>query len=379
MEQQSVIYKNILENMSDGVMTVDLKGSIITFNPAAQAILEIKEEDILNNHFGELFLVPPENDDFYQTILDAIYESSTTHSRIVEYHRGKRTKILSVTTSFLKMWSGIQEEKIGVIAVFSDITERIKMEEAMREKDRIEHQLEIARGIQRGLLPNHKLPVKNFDISGWNQAAEQTGGDYYDWFTLPDGQMFITIADVTGHGIAPALIVSVCRAYFRALIRDSIDIKSSVSLINDLVAQDIPSHSFITTVVSILDPEASTMELFSAGHGPLFYYAAETKKIDIWPADDVPLGILKGLHVKSTRKILFSSGDILVLVTDGFFEWADKGDKQFGEERVAHAITSRCHLSADEIISGLYKDVLHFSQGTKQMDDLTAVVIKCLK
>lgn len=376
MEQESVIYKNILENMSDGVMTVDLKSSIITFNQAAEAILEIKKEDSLSKNFGELFLVYAENNDFNQTIFDAIYESSITHRRVVNYRTGDKIKILSVTTSFLKKWTDREVDKIGVIAVFSDITERKKMEEALREKERIEHQLEIARDIQRGLLPTEKPPGKNFDISGWNQAADQTGGDYFDWFPLPDDQTVITIADATGHGIAPALIVSACRAYFRALFKDSADIKSTISLISDLLSQDIPSHTFVTAVVSILNHQDSTMELFSAGHGPLFFYHANSQTVDVWPADDVPLGIIKGLTVESSRKIVFSPGDILVLVTDGFFEWADRDNILFGEERLIQAIRAYSHLSSDEIISALYEDVLTFSQGTPQMDDLTAVVIK---
>ena len=157
MKQESVIYKNILENMSDGVMTVDLRSSIITFNPAAEAILEIKKEDILSKNFGELFLVYPENDDFNQTIFDAIYESSISHRRVVNYRTGEKIKILSVTTSFLKTWTDRGEEKIGVITVFSDITERKKMEAALKEKERIEHQLEIAHNIQRG--QHHQRPV----------------------------------------------------------------------------------------------------------------------------------------------------------------------------------------------------------------------------
>ena len=89
--------------------------------------------------------------------------------------------------------------------------------ETRRKLDSIEHDLNIARSIQMGLLPKEPPKAEGYDIAGWSQPAQQTGGDYYDWLELPDGKIFFTIADATGHGIGPALMVAVCRAYFRAI------------------------------------------------------------------------------------------------------------------------------------------------------------------
>ena len=93
------IFKSILENMHDGVISIDLNGVITTFNPAAEAILEIARERTLNQKFAQLFLDFPENDDFNQTVLDAIYESSVSHNRVVAFQTGNRLKTLALTTS----------------------------------------------------------------------------------------------------------------------------------------------------------------------------------------------------------------------------------------------------------------------------------------
>lgn len=129
MERDSIIADRILDDMTDGVLAVDLSGRIVTFNPAAEKILGISRETALGSSFGELFLLAEENDDFNQTILDAIYESSTSHNRIVSFADGQRRTTLALTTTFLKAGDG-SDRKVGVIAVFSDITELQALQDA---------------------------------------------------------------------------------------------------------------------------------------------------------------------------------------------------------------------------------------------------------
>ncbi|MBW2615624.1 MAG: PAS domain S-box protein [Deltaproteobacteria bacterium] len=130
MEQKSIIYKNILENMSDGVMTIDLKGQIITFNPAAASILGLKEEDVLGKKFAQVFFEYEGNDDFNQAILDAIYESNVGHRAMVDFDTGEKIVSLALSTSFLQDRRGSDLEKVAVIAVFSDVTEVKKLRDA---------------------------------------------------------------------------------------------------------------------------------------------------------------------------------------------------------------------------------------------------------
>jgi RND family efflux transporter MFP subunit len=128
MEQETIVAGRILADMSDGVMTINLAGQIITFNPAASRILGIRQEDALEKNFGELFLLAEENDDFNQTILDAIYESSISHNRIVPFSHNGQQSILSLTTTFLQAEDGTGQ-RMGVIAVFNDITELQTLQE----------------------------------------------------------------------------------------------------------------------------------------------------------------------------------------------------------------------------------------------------------
>lgn len=141
MERDSIISSRILDDMRDGVVAVDLSGQIITFNLAAAKILGIRPEDALARSFSDVFLLAEENDDFTQTILDAIYETSTSHNRIVPFKNNGKYSTLALTTTFLKAADGTGR-RMGVIAVFNDITELQalqKAEERLAEELKAKH------------------------------------------------------------------------------------------------------------------------------------------------------------------------------------------------------------------------------------------------
>lgn len=128
MEQNSIIADRILSDMTDGVMSVDLEGRIVTFNAAASQILGIQVEEAASRRFGEVFLALEGADEFCQAILDAVYESSISHNRSVPFSNNGKSSLLTLTTTFLKAEE--TGERIGVIAVFSDITELQALQEA---------------------------------------------------------------------------------------------------------------------------------------------------------------------------------------------------------------------------------------------------------
>ena len=248
--------------------------------------------------------------------------------------------------------------------------------ETQRQVERLKHDLEIARSIQQSLLPAGAPEIEGFEIAGWNLPADQTGGDYYDWHFLPNGQLLVVLGDATGHGIGPALLSSVCRAYVRATFTPELDMLTAMQRVNAALNQDVGPRRFVTFVATICTPGSSRLELLSAGHGPLFLYWLRDDRFDAMPAQGLPLGLMPDLGSDPPKVLEFNSGDLLVITTDGFFEWANAQEEQFGEERMEDVIRASRNKPPAEIISALYKAVIEFSGGTAQDDDLTAVVIK---
>ncbi|UCG33635.1 MAG: PP2C family protein-serine/threonine phosphatase, partial [Phycisphaerales bacterium] len=221
-------------------------------------------------------------------------------------------------------------------------------------KLKIERDLSIARNIQQGLLPAEQPDIAGFELAGWSQPADQTGGDYYDWQTLPDGRIAISLADVTGHGIGPALVTAVCRAYARASFPSGTDLGTLMDRINNLLVEDLPPDRFVTFVVGILDPAKARVQVLSAGHGPLFVYKAGEGTLLDYRAHGIPFGVADGFEYGSPQEIDFEPGDMLILVTDGFFEWANAGGEEFGIERLGATIREAKDLPPAEIIEKLY-------------------------
>ena len=121
------------------------------------------------------------------------------------------------------------------------------------------------------------------------------------------------------------------------------------------------------------------MELLSAGQGPLFTYLLHEDRIESMGAQGLPLGILPMLNSDPSQFLELRPGDILLLVTDGLYEWENSHGDQFGPQRLETVVRGARDLAPEGIIDALYKAVLEFSDGTKQQDDLTMVVIKCCK
>ena len=248
--------------------------------------------------------------------------------------------------------------------------------ETRRKMEHLQHDLEVARSIQQSLLPKSMPQVPGFDIAAWNKPADQTGGDYYDWQALPDGRVLVALADVTGHGIGPALLASVCRAYARVSFGQQSDFLQAMEQINKAVGADVGEGRFLTFVAAILRPDSSEVKLLSAGPAPLFLYWLKQDRFETMEAQGLPLGISPDFFSEPPRTLQFASGDPLLLVTDGFFEWANTAEELFGNERLEHSVRGARDKCTAEIISILYKDVIHFAGGTSQKDDLTAIVIK---
>lgn len=244
------------------------------------------------------------------------------------------------------------------------------------EKQKLERDLDIARTIQQQLLPDESPRVQGFDIAGWNKPAEQTGGDAFDFMPLDSGRLAITIADATGHGIGPALVIAECRALLRATAVSHQDPDQIMARVNDLLVMDLPSDRFVTCFFGLLDPEEAVLRYCSGGHGPLLHYRAADQRTTELLATGVPLGIMPSMDFATADPIVFEPGDMMVLVTDGFFEWLGPDDEQFGTERIVDVIRRNKDMPSAELIETLYREVIRFAAGTQQADDLTAVIIK---
>jgi len=184
------------------------------------------------------------------------------------------------------------------------------------------------------------------------------------------------VADVSGHGIGPALCMAACRPYARAIFAAEPELRCAFARLSRLLYEDLPSEKFVTMAAGLLDPGDATLELISAGHGPLLFYLSAENRFRNYDAQGFPLGLMPDAGYSSPHALKFSRGDILALVTDGFIEWANPQGEEFGQNRLKEVIRANRNQSAATIISEIHSSIVDFAGTSPQQDDLTALIVK---
>jgi len=272
-------------------------------------------------------------------------------------------------------FTSADEELARVLSAQAGVAlDRGRLLEEYAEKQRMQRDLDIAREIQQGMLPKHNPVVEGYEIAGWNRSADETGGDAYDFIRLDDGRLALFLADATGHGVGPALIVAQCRALLRALLSVTRELRAVAARVNDLLADDLATDRFVTAFIGLLDPRTHTLEYVAGGQGPLILVQAAG--VESRPANALPLAVVPGAEFEAPGQMHFSPGTTLVLLTDGFYETTDPDGQQFGEQRVIELIQRRTDTPLADLIRELHAAVEQFRRGRPQADDLTAVLVR---
>jgi sigma-B regulation protein RsbU (phosphoserine phosphatase) len=252
--------------------------------------------------------------------------------------------------------------------------ERTRLHEEVLEKRRLEEEVTIGQRIQRTFLPERNPELPNFDIAGANYSSELVGGDYYDFIRIADQQMGIVVGDVSGKGIAAALIMASFRASLIAEIRNNYAIRTIMTKVNRLLWESVEADRFVTALYGVLDITARRFTYVNAGHNPGFLYRAAADRFDSLDATGPLLGTLQTVSFKE-RTVEIGPGDVLVLYTDGVTEAMNGSQEFFGEERLQEVVRRRKAEPAALVVRGIWDAVREFRQGD-QDDDLTIVVLR---
>jgi len=253
--------------------------------------------------------------------------------------------------------------------------QRAKLIEHYVAKQEMQRAMEIAREIQRALLPDGPPLITGFDVAGFSESADDTGGDTFDFLQLQDGRWLLDVADASGHGVGPALVIAQTRAMLRAIAMQGRDVSTILATANDLLCRDLQGR-FVTCFLGMLDPITSGVTYASAGHGPLLFYDYQADEFDELAATGLPMGVMEEADYEKVVARQFKSGDFAAITTDGFFEAENVDGEMFGIGRLRELLRDNRDLPAAEMIAGICKATEEFTRGMKQADDLTVIVIK---
>lgn len=243
----------------------------------------------------------------------------------------------------------------------------------------MQNELQLASEIQKNLLPSPLPDLYGYEIAAFNKPATQTGGDYYDCMHIKSGQTIFMIADVTGHGVGPALITASSRAYFRAILEQQSQLKELVQQANNLLHKDMFAGRFITLAAFILDSTSHRIKYISTGHGPTLIIRNEAEKVETLSAQSIPLGVDDPIILEDIIETVLLPGDLVVMFSDGCYEGKNSNDETFGLERLTELLEINKHKSVNDIAMIFQTVMREFRLDTLQSDDMTMLLLKRLE
>jgi sigma-B regulation protein RsbU (phosphoserine phosphatase) len=271
---------------------------------------------------------------------------------------------------------GAVASQTGLALENAELTENIRREIAQRE--RLDRELEIAREVQQRLFPQVLPVVRGLDFAGYCRPALGVGGDYYDFIRLPDGCLGFAIGDVSGKGIAAALMMATLQASLRAQVtRPGGTLSEMIQHINRLVYEASAANRYATFFYAQYDPEKRRLYYVNAGHNPpiLYRHQAGNECVERMKAGGTVIGLFPEFPYEESSCEL-APGDLFVAFTDGISEAMNTDDDEFGEERLLE-ILRQCHCrSAADTISCIIDCVDEFTAGAPQHDDMTLLVMR---
>ena len=337
--------------------------------------------------------------------LDLLGEA-TMDNRAVKVYRNKKLKIhiqndvlnfsfssLAIaplrvknrTTGYLflaiKKDSVFEDDDIRTVEAFANSAamalENARMLETRLEKERLLKELDVARVIQRRLLPQTPPKTARADIAVFFSPAYEVGGDYYDFFLLDDRRLGFVIADVSGKGLAAAFIMAELKGVFESLAGVVTEPGRLLAKANSVLRKSLEKNRFVSATYGLIDPQAMVLRIARAGHMPFFLSSGgriETYRPPglVLGAADEPLFSEK----LGEKSIALRTGDMIVFITDGISEAKNLTGSEFGYERLRSVIQSNPDAGAEALMKLIMDEVKAFANQPVQHDDITLLVIQ---
>lgn len=243
------------------------------------------------------------------------------------------------------------------------------------DKEGLLKELEIARRLQRRLLPEQAPEMEGIDIAAENLPAREVGGDFYDFVPVTKDAWGFVIADVSGKGMAAAMFMGLTRTIVRASTTGTLQIAAALQQANELVCRDSTSGMFVTLFYTVLEPDRKKMKYVNAGHNPPLLFRKDHAEMIALKGKGIALGVKNSITLEE-REMDLRDGDLLVLYTDGITEAINEKGEAFGEQRMVQVIRENSALPAAELIRRIQDAVISFAGTQPQYDDITLLILK---
>ena len=272
----------------------------------------------------------------------------------------------------------IDQRRLNILSGIAHQTalalENSRLQAEATAAERIERELEVARGIQTSFLPETFPNVAGWEVAAVYRAARQVGGDFYDFFPIDDYHWAMVVADVADKGVPAALFLALSRTLLRAVGTNRQAPADTLARVNDLLLRDTRSELFVTVWYGLWNSQTGQVRFSSAGHNPPLLVRADGT-VQQLHVKGIALGVIPNITLQE-EEIILEPGDVLIAYTDGVTEALRSDKAEFGVMGLQSALAGLRTRSADDIARGVLKAVDAFAAGEPQFDDVTMIVLK---
>ena len=250
---------------------------------------------------------------------------------------------------------------------------------AAGEKHALDHDIQIAREIQKILLPSTPTDLPGFELRGLNLPARTLSGDYFDFLPVDDDHLGIVIADVSGKGVPASLIMAMCRSAVRIQSRGELSPAALLRGVNRQLYPDMKQDMFISMAYVVLDRRTGEAVVARAGHDAPLLYRASGGVVETLNPKGMAVGIDSGTvfdRICADQSFRLEAGDLLLLYTDGLTEALDASGHEFGLDRVREELSLEAPLGASSTLERLARSVRSFAGDAPQHDDITLIALR---
>jgi len=269
-------------------------------------------------------------------------------------------------------------EQFWISGLFGRATQNLVLTDRLKQAyDVVDHELRVVADIQRSLLPKTLPEIPGVELATFYRTSQWAGGDYYDFFPLPQGRWGFLIADVSGHGTPAAVMMAILHSLAHGHPGHPDPPSALLKHVNDRLASTYTTENevFVTAFYGVYDPASRTLTYARAGHNPpRVRRCSQGEVVSLEDVGGPPLGLFEGLEYQEST-VTLAPGDFFILYTDGVTEAMNARDEQYGLERL-DPVLSRCGLSVKQMMDALLQDVDAFTGGLPPHDDQTLVIAK---
>ena len=289
----------------------------------------------------------------------------------------RRDELGRLIHTFQTMAREVQARREHLEALVAERTLDLEQKNALLDEAnrRMEDELSVAHSLQHAILPKNLPPDTAYSGDAVMTPAREMAGDFYDYFTLPDGRLGLVIADVSGKGVAAAFFMAITRTVMRTAAQEIDDAGTCMRLVNDRISSENPHDLFVTLFYGILDPSTGHLTYANAGHNAPFLIrhggAIETLPL----TGGIAVGVLPALDYEE-NDVRLDIGDTLFLYTDGISEAMNLQGETFDESRLESVLSIGPGAPVDTVIGNVTLAVGEFVGEAEQSDDITCLVLR---